>query len=292
MKSLFRINLPTVSVPAFFSGAKERATRLLPAPGDRRAMLPYDRYRVKKLVNLLNFKDFEDKSVLEVGCGEGDMLLEILKYKPKQVFGTDRSREAIDIARKNLEGKDVDLAATSARRLPFPEKSFDVVLAVYELQHVKDEKSLEKIIYELSRVSRRWVILVENVSDQVRFQHGFVRRPIQIYKDAFLKHRFHLRKTQYLDAGASRMSGDFIATWLSRPFITLRWLLSPLLWVLGFPARWLRPPSAENRPPATVFSMVIQWFSLPFTRSLDKVFKFHDGTAKLVFERERLFKRG
>lgn len=281
--------------PSILSKAKAQMVRLLPDSGAKSAVqlpvprTPFDHYRKNKLIKLLKMNEIvEGKSVLEIGCGIGDLLLEINKYRPRQLFGIDSSEEAIGLARQFLGNAAVELMALDVKRLPFPEKSFDVVVVMFELQHLTDEKEVEKMIYEACRVTRQWLIVVEDTAPEQRQREGYVRRPVQWYKEAFREKHFFLRKTDFLDVSASR----YVFTGRSNPWHWLRWLLSPLLYLMGFPKSWMKPPVEESELPTSKFAMFLQKLSLPFMTSVDELVKTGSGTTVMRFERERLFRRG
>ena len=295
MKKLLPEKLAGSLTNFFLSNAKERMVKLLPQGSAKSAVqlpipqTPYDRYRRNKLIKLLKMNELvEFKSVLEVGCGVGDLLAEIKKYNPRELYGVDSDPGMIELAGKFLEGMQVDLMVSDVRRLPFPERSFDVVVLMFELQHILDEKQLDKVIYEACRLSRQWVVLVEDTSPVEKKEEGSIRRPVEIYKEAFKKKRFYLRKTDFLDVSASQ----YVFTGKSNPWHWIRWLLSPLLYLMGFPKTWMRPPISDGELPASKFALVLQKLSLPFMTSLDEIVKTGSGTTVMRFEREQLFRRG
>lgn len=96
------------------------------------------------------------KDVLDVGCGDGGFVTALaLKYPSAVVKGCDVSADNIEMAelrgRKfGLEDGTFFLNGTSG--LPFPDKSFDVVVMFDVLEHVTNP---EVIIEEISRVLRK-----------------------------------------------------------------------------------------------------------------------------------------
>jgi len=279
----------------FLLGAKDRMVKLLPQAGAKSAVqlpipqTPYDRYSRGKLIKLLRMNELvEYKSVLEVGCGVGDLLAEIKKYNPRELYGVDSSPEMIELAREFLGGMEVDLMVADVRRLPFPEKSFDVVVVMLELQYILDERQMQKVVDEVCRLSRQWIVLVEDTSPVEQKEEGYIRRTVLAYKEAFKKRQFYLRRTNHLDVSASQ----YVFTGKSNPWHWLRWLLSPLLYLMGFPKEWMRPPMSERELPKSAFAMFLQKLSLPFLTSLDEIVKTGAGTTVMRFEREQLFRRG
>lgn len=298
LKKFFRDKFPDFKLPALIAQAQQRKDKLLPASAPKAAVqlplpkTPFDGYRRRKLIQLLNFGRYVgNRSVLEIGCGIGDLLLEMSKYGPKEIYGVDSSEESIALAKEYTKGINADLSVADARNLPFPDKSFDVVFVMFELQHIADDRQMKRVVDEAARVSRQWVILVEETATK-KYQHeSITRRRVEDYKNAF-KHspsgRFFLRKTDYLHVNASR----YIFTGTANPWHWLRWLFSPLLYLMGFPASVMKPPTQSTDLPDSKLAMLLQKWSLPLTNSLDNIFKANDGITVMWLEREKLFGRG
>jgi ubiquinone/menaquinone biosynthesis C-methylase UbiE len=97
----------------------------------------------------------DNPKTLEVGCGSGyyyEVLSYLLGY-PLKYVGLDSSPAMIELASENYP-RSIFVRA-DATRLPFRNRSFDVVLNGVSLMHIVD---YEKAIAEASRVSRRWCI--------------------------------------------------------------------------------------------------------------------------------------
>jgi ubiquinone/menaquinone biosynthesis C-methylase UbiE len=97
----------------------------------------------------------EVTSVLDVGCGEGHFLGHIRSLAPRaRCIGVDRSERVIESARSAYP--DMEFEVQSAYGLGFADSSFDLVVAADLLQHSNDP---QRILRELARVSRRYVLL-------------------------------------------------------------------------------------------------------------------------------------
>lgn len=110
------------------------------------------------------------KSVLDVGCGSGDMLIALrrLKYSGA-LFGIDPSIHMINISKLRSKGLNIDFAIGSSRIVPFKRK-FDVIVSSLSFHHWKEkERSLRYLksllngngtirIYEFEKnyVQRKW----------------------------------------------------------------------------------------------------------------------------------------
>jgi SAM-dependent methyltransferase len=90
------------------------------------------------------------RSFLEVGCGSGVVLEALREALPGvRLVGSDLYSEALDIARRRLDG--VELVELDARALPFDEE-FDVVGAFDVVEHIDED---ELVLSQLHRAVRR-----------------------------------------------------------------------------------------------------------------------------------------
>ena len=101
------------------------------------------------------FKDYfgltSGSSVLDVGCGKGFMLHDMALLIPGiTVKGIDVSGYAIENA---IEDMKPHVQVADARMLPFPDKSFDVVISVNTIHNLVREECA-RALREIERVSR------------------------------------------------------------------------------------------------------------------------------------------
>ena len=95
-------------------------------------------------------------SVLDVGAGTGEMAQAVNNLRPELTFsGVD-----VYIRPKTF----IPIVEYDGYRLPFDDASFDAVMTVDVLHHCNDPVSLLK---ECARVSNRWVLIKDHVSDSV-----------------------------------------------------------------------------------------------------------------------------
>jgi len=90
-------------------------------------------------------------SVLDVGCGKGFMLHDLAELIPGiTVKGVDISQYAIENA---IEDMKPHVQVANATHLPFPDKSFDVVISINTIHNLEREECA-KALREIERVSR------------------------------------------------------------------------------------------------------------------------------------------
>jgi methionine biosynthesis protein MetW len=97
--------------------------------------------------------------VLDLGCGEGD-LLHYLKIH-KQVQGTGIEKEEGKVARCIARGLSVLQGDINAEVLDFPDKAFDVVVLSQTLQQVFEP---DRLILSMLRVGHKGIVSFPNFS--------------------------------------------------------------------------------------------------------------------------------
>jgi len=98
-----------------------------------------------------HYKLPEDASILDVGCGKGFMLHDFKLLMPKAaVAGIDISEYAIENAMEDVKPF---VEVGDAGKLPFPDKSFDLVVSINTLHNLPLEEC-KNGFREIERVSR------------------------------------------------------------------------------------------------------------------------------------------
>src|SRR5580704_18396826 len=98
--------------------------------------------------------------VLDVGCGNGIFTMRFANAGAN-VMGLDYSRHLL------CQNPHSPLVCGDATSLPFPDGNFDVVFEANLLHHVADR---DRVIREMARTSRRYVVLLEpNVYNPLMF---------------------------------------------------------------------------------------------------------------------------
>lgn len=93
----------------------------------------------------------DDASILDVGCAKGFMLYDFQRLMPQATLaGIDVSEYAIEHAQEEVR-RFVQVA--DARSLPFPERSFDLVISINTVHNLVLEEC-KQAIREIQRVSR------------------------------------------------------------------------------------------------------------------------------------------
>lgn len=88
----------------------------------------------------LTKKDIENKSVLELGCGNGSLLVHIIRWNPSYVEGVDLG-DSVKSASQNIEATGFKNAKITKHDLvTFSSNGFDVVYCIGVIHHLKNPK--------------------------------------------------------------------------------------------------------------------------------------------------------
>lgn len=102
----------------------------------------YSREQFEDWFTPLNEADVQGKSVLELGCGNGSLLVHMMRWEPSRLEGVDLGDSVLS-ARRNLAGFDTSRWSVEQADLTrfVADKPFDVVYSIGVLHHLDDPRS-------------------------------------------------------------------------------------------------------------------------------------------------------
>jgi ubiquinone/menaquinone biosynthesis C-methylase UbiE len=106
---------------------------------------------------LFNKSWLNGKNILEIGCSSGADFLHFFENS-KEVNLT-----GIDIEPQNIRQSNVTFLQMDAESTPFKDKSFDLTVSIGVLEHIEPIEKLSKVIAEIDRISKEYVIIVPNI---------------------------------------------------------------------------------------------------------------------------------
>lgn len=126
----------------------------------------------------LSMLDIKEKEVvLEIGCGAGTLLSEVVK-KGAIAVGLDISENQIKYAKRPVQ--DLFVVVANAEKLPFKDKVFSKCLAIEVLEHVLDPNQMIEGICRVLKDDGKLIIVVPND------RNWFIHRILQGYfREAF-----------------------------------------------------------------------------------------------------------
>ena len=161
------------------AAAFEKVTNLLPFKLLHRKVLSQ--------LKLYNLKD----SLLDVGCGSGNLIIQVAKKYPSlDLIGVDLSSEILELAKKkaienNLNEKIV-FKIGSVESLPFPDKSVDFILSTLSLHHWEDPKQAFEEIFRV--LTDGGVLLIFDFRrDARKFFYGLLKFAMKVVVPKALK---------------------------------------------------------------------------------------------------------
>jgi len=120
--------------------------------------------RLEELVDIV--KTYNPTSVLDVGCGIGNLVLKLRELGIKAV-GVDSAEDL------KLFWKSDGFYISDASKLPFEDKSFDLVISTDFFEHIPEEK-IDSVKSEMLRVGKK-------VIARVAYQRKLTRRQSQYH---------------------------------------------------------------------------------------------------------------
>ena len=167
----------------------------------------YQRYHA--VLNLV-----KGKKVLDAACGAGYGSA-LMSAVAAEVTGIDISAEAVAYAKKHYAAaENLDCIEASVAELPFPDKSFDVIVSFETIEHV-DEEIQNRFIKEIKRCLKEDGVLVmsspdkRTYSDIPHFNNEFHVKEFYFDEfDEFLKKEF--KYINYYTQGEHTVTAEFL----------------------------------------------------------------------------------
>jgi ubiquinone/menaquinone biosynthesis C-methylase UbiE len=99
-------------------------------------------------------------NLLDIGCGPGFLMAEILrKYPALSVTGLDISEDMLKLAAQNLPVGRVNLLPGDAAALPLPDSSMDFIVSSASLHHWEDAPAVFREIHRVLRPDGRFLVM-------------------------------------------------------------------------------------------------------------------------------------
>lgn len=113
----------------------------------------------------INFPKIKKNSrVLELGVGNGKTLKSILMQKPKEITAIDFSQEAINQIISNKNFQKVNFLKSNIKKLPFKEKTFDIIVCYYVLNNLLKKERIQAVNEMFRILNQQGQILFQDFS--------------------------------------------------------------------------------------------------------------------------------
>ena len=159
-------------------------------------------FRQMHILQMLDVEGKENKSVLDAGCGTGDLLKELFSGGFGRLEGIDISDSMVSIASENCKegigkGK-IRIQAGSVLALPFADSSFDIVVCSGLVEYLSDD---EEWVKEVKRVLKKDGILVVNVTNKIAVRRWTLGPVVKLKKLSVLRSIASFIKSKVLRKG-------------------------------------------------------------------------------------------
>lgn len=108
--------------------------------------------------NLFSESWLNGKRFLDIGCANGKDFIQFFSgYRGVEITG-------IDIVDREIKQDNCSFLKIDAENLPFEEKYFDLCFSIGVFEHIEPVEKLCKVISELDRVAKSYVVVVPSIS--------------------------------------------------------------------------------------------------------------------------------
>ena len=148
------------------------------------------RFRYIDQVFSENQRQWENQSILDIGCG-GGFICEAFARRGAIVSGIDPSEGTIKTAIEHSANSQLDInyQSASGENLPFDDHSFDYVSCFDVLEHVND---LEKVIAEVDRVLKPGGVFLYDTVNRTWFSWLLMIKIMQDWPTRVLEKNTHV----------------------------------------------------------------------------------------------------
>ncbi len=120
------------------------------------------------------FTDKEEATILDIGCGSGNILAELVNGKRK-LFGIDLSDNMIAVAKKRLNENAI-LQVADAKEIPFQENQFEYIICNASFHHYPYPM---QTLLEMKRVLKKKGVLI--------IGEGYAYEPFRFILNVYFK---------------------------------------------------------------------------------------------------------
>lgn len=131
--------------------------------------------------------NFQNKTILDLGCGYGESDIYFKKSGAKYVLGTDISEHMIELANKNNKSDGIEYKVIAMEDISKINQKFDIVVSSLAIHYVKNYSKLISDIYNLLNDNGYIIFSMEHpISNCVIFDEALNDKHITIGKKKYI----------------------------------------------------------------------------------------------------------
>jgi SAM-dependent methyltransferase len=224
-----------------------------------------DRKVRERFLAILREIDFNDKKVVELGCGTGLNMLELSKQNPSRLMGLDISKNMIAIAGetvKSIADTRIEFLQIDGENIPLEERGFDIGITVTVLQHNSNDELLSRLSSNFAKIIKERLYIFEDTAKKTRGTEDYMLRTIDQYRGIFESNGFSM-----------------IEVLIVKMYFTQK-VFSLINRIFGLYKK-------TEGVGASRLLIFIQTLIYPLTGLLDRVMNSNEGLTMMVFERKK-----
>ena len=147
---------------------------------------------LEDIVYPFKLKDIKNKNIMEVGVGSGRILKNLITFSPRIATGIEPSK-AINIAKKNINSKIVELINIKGENINYSEK-YDYIFSLGVIHHIPNYKIVLKNIHRSLKKDGKFIMWVYGKEGNELYLYIFnnLRRITLVMPDFILRFFSHI----------------------------------------------------------------------------------------------------
>ncbi|QED46531.1 class I SAM-dependent methyltransferase [Cytobacillus dafuensis] len=118
--------------------------------------------RIEKPVLFELLDDVTDYEILDLGCGDASLGLELLKRQCRSYTGVDGSKNMCERASEHLKDRRRRIVHSTMEEYSFPLLTYDLVVSQLAIHYIEDFSTLTNKIYETLKVNDQFAFSVQH----------------------------------------------------------------------------------------------------------------------------------
>lgn len=106
--------------------------------------------------------NFQDRSVLGLGCGDASFGKELLHLGAKNYTGVEGSEQMVEVARSNILEQNGIIHLETMESYDYPKELFDLVTSRFAIHYVSDINRLFQDVYKTLKENGRFVFSIQH----------------------------------------------------------------------------------------------------------------------------------
>jgi len=117
---------------------------------------------IEKPVLFELLENINDQEILDLGCGDASLGIDLLKNGAKSYLGIEGSKKMVQKALVNLENTVGKIELSTMEDYAFPESTFDLVVSQLAIHYIEDFSKLSQNVFKTLKIGGRFIFSVQH----------------------------------------------------------------------------------------------------------------------------------